>query len=82
MKSLNTYIFEVNNDAELFNMVNEVLNNEEYTSKQIEESFDYYNLILEKLNLDEIKQHQKKYHEWLKKQDQEMLNNIDKAKKI
>lgn len=81
MKSLNTYIFEVNNDAELFNMVNEVLNNEEYTSKQIEESFDYYNLILEKLNLDEIKQHQKKYHEWLKKQDQEMLNNIDKAKK-
>lgn len=81
MKSLNTYIFEVNNDVELFNMVNEVLNNEEYTDQQIEESFNYTNLIFEKLNLEEVKQHQKKYHDWLKKQDQEMLNNIDKARK-
>ena len=80
MKSLNTYIFEVNNNAELFNMVNEVLNNEEYTSKQIEESFNYTNLILEKLNLDEIKQHKEKFAKWVEKHGDELQDKADKIK--
>lgn len=87
MKSLNTYIFEVNNDIELFNIVNEVLNNEEYTSEQIEESFNYANLILEKLSSDEIKTKLKKYIKAndemykklaeINKEEQNKLNDID-----
>lgn len=79
MKSLNTYIFEVNNDIELFNMVNEVLNNEEYTYLQIEESFNDFNLLFEGLNKDKIQDILKKLEENYPKR-QKALNEINKEK--
>ena len=79
MKSLNTYIFEVNNDVELFNIVNEVLNNEEYTSKQIEESFNDFNLLFEGLNKDKIQDIIKNIEENHPKQQKE-IGEINKEK--
>jgi hypothetical protein len=80
MKTLKQFIYEDNNISEVYEIFNEILNND-VTNEEIEESFNYYNLILEKLNVDEIKEHQKKYLDWLKKVDEETINNIKEDEK-
>ena len=56
IKDFNSFITEDKEYNEIFTLVEEVLSND-YSNREIEESFDEFNLLLESISMDDIKKY-------------------------
>ena len=56
IKDFNSFITEDKEYTEIFTLVEEVLSND-YSNREIEESFDEFNLLLESISMDDIKKY-------------------------
>ena len=63
IKDFNSFITEDKEYNEIFTLVEEVLSND-YSNREIEESFDEFNLLLESLSDENVKKYLKLYNEF------------------